>query len=116
MKAAARTRKDHDSLSARFVDRLAFAAANGGEIADNIAELGTESLLAQLRTGVKFAPAIAASAGRVNVANDLVNNAAAAMYKASPVERAADTNVYDDWESWYLIGILVGIEIAGGLR
>ena len=104
-------------LASVFVDRLADAAKHGGAIADNHTDEGVSHLIAQLRTGAPFAAVIAAAgAGRLDSADPVVEKAIGQMKRASRLRWMSEEDANDDMEPWYLLGVLVGIEIAGGLR
>jgi hypothetical protein len=113
------------TLSARVVQSLTFARQHGGALADNLTESGEDALLAQLRAGLRYAPAIAVSAQTFDAVSNLVGVAVEHMRPAnlpraeevdqSPEDDAEDAHLQEK-ESLYLLGILVGLELAGGAR
>jgi hypothetical protein len=110
---------DDETASAEFVRRIAAVTSQRGEIAGNLTEVGTASILAHLQTGARYAHIIAQSANRLDVSDEIIETAKRVMLQTAKGVYADDTLDPDDdmdAEPYYLLGILVGIEIASGLR
>lgn len=115
------------TTSALLVAYIEQAVKGGSAIADNLTELGSDSILVKLRAALPHAPVIAFGGDRFNACDGLVERTVTAMKRADKQrlsavpepdewQRAALLSDDDDPEAWYLLGLLVGAELAGGVR
>ena len=117
-----RTTRTPQSLSpaAQLVQHIESILKRRGAVCDNLTPEGAAAIVAQLRTGLSHAAAIAHGGDRFNVGDNAVAAAVVAMERAALKASGLPPTQYDDEESpntepYYLLGLLVGVEVASGL-
>lgn len=109
------------TIAERLVRTVVEAAADsGGDLAGgDLTHDGVRAIVAQLRTALPYVPRIIIGGAALNCMDRIVEKALAAMVSRAVREGQHDLAEAPDAEraeALYLLGLLVGAELAGGAR
>lgn len=115
------TTKHQPTSAERLVRTVVEAAADsGGDFAGgDITQDGVRAIVAQMRTALPYVPRIIISGAALNCMDRIAVKARAAMVSRAVREGEHDPAEAPDAEraeALYLLGLLVGAELAGGAR